>query len=112
RKRPRSFGETTDISEYPHRGIEWCAATAPLAPRRASRPAPDRTRYASRYGAVRYATLWTTISPRSPSPACHLHRLGLGAILSFGSGCAAQPAIRSEASLFEASSAPIILAMV
>src|SRR5262249_59348875 len=30
RKRLRSFGETTDISEYPHRGIEWCAATAPL----------------------------------------------------------------------------------
>src|SRR5262249_11131121 len=68
RKRPRSFGETTDISEYPHRGTEWCAATAPLAPRRASRPAPDRTRYASECDAVRYATLWTTISPRSPSP--------------------------------------------
>src|SRR5262245_47956128 len=56
RKRPRSFGETTDISEYPHRGAGWCAATAPLAPRRASRPPPDRTRYASQCDDVRYAT--------------------------------------------------------
>src|SRR5262245_36917067 len=56
RKRPRSFGETTDISEYPRRGAGWRAATAPLAPRRASRPSPDRTRYASQCDAVRYAT--------------------------------------------------------
>src|SRR5215467_10025603 len=56
RKRLRSFAETTDISEYPHRGREWCAATAPLAPRRASRPPPDRTRYASQCDDVRYAT--------------------------------------------------------
>src|SRR5215813_8090186 len=56
RKRPRSFGETTDISEYPHRGAGRCAATAPLAPRRASRPPPDRTRYASQCDDVRYAT--------------------------------------------------------
>src|SRR5215831_11062474 len=56
RKRPRSFGETTDISEYPHRGAGWCAATAPLAPRRASRPPPDRTRYASQCDDVCYAT--------------------------------------------------------
>src|SRR5262245_60779196 len=45
-----------DISEYPHREARWCAATAPLAPRRASRPPPDRTRYTSRCDAVRYAT--------------------------------------------------------
>src|SRR5215471_18078958 len=56
RKRLRSFGETTDISEYPHRGAGWCAATAPLAPRRASRPPPDRTRCASQCDDVRYAT--------------------------------------------------------
>src|SRR5262249_7255475 len=90
RKRLRSFGETTDISEYPHRGIEWCAATAPLVPRRASRPPPDRTRYASECDAVRYVTLWTTIAPRSPSPICHYIALALQRSFSFGSGCAAE----------------------
>src|SRR5215831_2898387 len=100
RKRLRSFGETTDISEYPHRGIEWCAATAPLVPRRASRPPPDRTRYASECDAVRYVTLWTTIAPRSPSPHLSLHRLGPGAILfvwlGMRSGTKAQPAWRLQ----------------
>src|SRR5262245_34320520 len=53
---PRSFGETTDISEYPRRGTEWCGARAPLAPRRTSRPSQDQRRYASQCDTVRYAT--------------------------------------------------------
>src|SRR5262245_40678514 len=68
RKRLRSFGETTDVSEYPHRGTGWCAATAPLGPRRASRPPPDRTRYGSQCDAVRYATSPGGIKALSTEP--------------------------------------------
>src|SRR5262245_50641745 len=114
RKRPRSFGETTDISAYPHRGAGWCAATAPLAPRRASRPPPDRTRYASQCDDVRYATSLGGIkallteppfsSPPPPPPLSPGQQRGQPAVLrdslpepgACPEGCAAQRPHRTD----------------
>src|SRR5262245_49055042 len=75
---PRSFRETTDISEYPHRGTEWCAATAPFAPRQTSRLPQDRRRCASQCDAVRYAT-----SKKRP---LHDHHLRIFVWLAMHSG--------------------------